>query len=185
MKYHAEAELKSGERLTLRSLTREDAPQALWIMHQCMGETLFMARYPDEVRMTAEQEAAFIENANAEENGVMLGAFIGEELIGLCNARPVAPNERYRHRAEMGVMIAGKHWGKGAGGAMMRALIDAMLKTDVEMIGLDVVSTNERAIALYQKFGFERYGLLERGMKYRDGSYADIVLMKLDLSALR
>lgn len=182
MKYGTQTKLKSGEMLTLRSMEREDAPQALWIMHQCMGETLFMARYPDEVRMTVEQEAAFIERANEEKNGLMLGAFIGEEIIGLCNARPVAPNDRYCHRAEMGIMVAKKHWGKGADGAMMRALIDAMLKTDVEMIGLDVVSTNERAIALYQKFGFERYGLLERGMKYRDGSYGDLILMKLDLN---
>jgi len=185
MKYSKETLNRSGEPVAIRSLTGEDARAALFMMHQCMGETPFLARYPDEIRLTVSQEAQYIEEMNAKANGLLLGAFLGRELVGMCNIRPAAPNERYCHRADMGIMIVKKHWGKGIGSAMMQALIEAAKETAFEQIELDVVSTNSAAIALYQKYGFSQYGLLEHGMKYRDGSYADLLLMRLDLTKLR
>ena len=38
-----------------------------------------------------------------------------------------------------------------------------------EQLELEVVAENERAIALYNKFGFELYGTRENTFKYRDG----------------
>ena len=181
MDYFAQTATKQGERLIVRSLTAEDAAQTLWMMHACMGESLNLARYPDEVRMTVAQEIEFIEKAQYNPNAVLLGAFAGSEMTGMCSALPVAPNERYRHRAGMGIMVLKKHWGKGVGSALMAAQREAMKDTCVEQIELDVVSTNHAAIALYEKHGFARYGVLERGMKYRDGSYADLLLMRLKL----
>lgn len=185
MEYCREMMTRDGEPLMIRSLTNKEAHAALFLMHRCMGETPFLARYPDEITLTVSQEAQYIEEMNAKAGGLLLGAFLGREITGLCNIRSVAPNERYHHRADMGIMVAKKHWGKGIGSAMMQTLIEAAKETAFEQIELDVVSTNSAAIALYQKHGFVRYGLLERGMKYRDGSYADLLLMKLDLTKLR
>jgi len=181
MEFYRETATKQGGRLIVRSLTADDAAQTLWVMHACMGESLNLSRYPDEVRMTIAQEVEFIERAQFNPNAVLLGAFADGEMAGMCSAVPVAPNERYRHRAGMGIMVLRKHWGKGIGSALMAAQREAMENTCVEQIELDVVSTNGAAIALYEKHGFVRYGLLERGMKYRDGSYADLLLMRLKL----
>lgn len=181
MEFYRETSTKQGEPLIVRSLTAADARETLWVMHACMGETMNLARYADEVRMTVAQEVEFVEKAQFNPNAVLLGAFVGGEMAGMCSAVPVGPNERYRHRAGMGVMILRKHWDKGIGSALMAAQREAMADTCVEQIELDVVSTNAAAIALYEKHGFVRYGLLERGMKYRDGSYADLLLMRLNL----
>ena len=51
----------------------------------------------------------------------------------------------------------------------------------LEMIELEVVCENKRAIALYEKHGFRIYGTRPHSFKYRDGSYADEHLMLLDL----
>ena len=181
MEFYRETATKQGKPLIVRSLSAADAQQTLWVMHACMGETKYLARYADEVRMTVSQEVEFIEKAQFNPSAVLLGAFVDGEMAGMCSAVPVAPNERYRHRAGMGIMILRKHWGKGIGSALMAAQREAMAPTCVEQIELDVVSTNSAAIALYEKHGFVRYGLLERGMKYRDGSYADLLLMRLKL----
>ena len=42
---------------------------------------------------------------------------------------------------------------------------------------LEVVATNQRAIALYEKLGFQKYGFFPDNMKYQDESYADAYWM--------
>ena len=44
-------------------------------------------------------------------------------------------------------------------------------------VELDVMGNNERAIALYQKFGFVECGRVPHGIKFIDGSYTDLVTM--------
>ena len=112
---------------------------------------------------------------------LMLGAFIGGRLVGVGNFRPAHPGDRARHRAVMGISVLKSHWGMGVGTAIMHALIEAAKTTALEQLELDVVSENERAIRLYTRFGFMEYGRLPHMMKYRDGTYADAVLMMLDL----
>lgn len=170
-----------GNRLVIRSMTKKDAPAVLWLMRRCMSQSMYLSRYPDEMRFTVQQEEEFICSANENPNGVLLGAFAEGEMIGICSALPVAPGDRYRHRASLGIMINKAHWGRGVGSVMLGILLEAMEETGIEQIELDVVSANAAAIALYEKYGFSRYGLHERGMKYRDGSYADLLLMKLEL----
>ena len=49
------------------------------------------------------------------------------------------------------------------------------------MITLEVLSENKRAIALYKKFGFEQFGVLDRFYKL-EGKYYAADYMKLDLN---
>lgn len=44
-------------------------------------------------------------------------------------------------------------------------------------VELDVVKNNERALKMYQSFGFEIAGTRENALRYSDGSYADEYLM--------
>lgn len=46
-----------------------------------------------------------------------------------------------------------------------------------EQAELTVVGGNERAIHLYESFGFTEYGRLKNANKYDDGTYADDILM--------
>ena len=49
-----------------------------------------------------------------------------------------------------------------------------------EIISLEVRSDNERAIALYKKFGFETFGTFKGFMKI-EGEYIDCDMMRLCL----
>ena len=46
-----------------------------------------------------------------------------------------------------------------------------------EQLELGVYSDNARAIHLYEKFGFERYGIQPRAFKLKDGTYRDEIIM--------
>lgn len=185
MKIKKEIVLKSGETLLLRSLRAEDAQQALDLCRKTAGETLNLSRYADEWHITPEQERTYIHNMENGAKTLMIGAFIRGKLVGIASFAPPAPVDRARHRADLGIAIEKCCWGIGIGGAMMQALIDAAKETALEQLELEVVSTNERAVRLYERFGFAVFARHPRKLKYRDGTYADMLLMMLDLRSRR
>lgn len=183
MKFKTEIPLKSGGTLLLRSLGAQDAQQALAVCRRTAGETLNLIRYEDEWTITAEQEAAYIKKAEDDPKGLLLGAFWGETLVGIGSVMPCAAVDRARHRLSLGICILKAYWGRGIGTAIMQTLVGEAKKTAAEQLELEVVSANERAISLYERFGFVEFGRHPRKLKYRDGTYADMVLMMLDLRA--
>lgn len=66
-------------------------------------------------------------------------------------------------------------WGKGYGSeAMMLILNYAFNELSLHRVGLNVISTNARAIALYEKMGFVHEGT-QREWGVRDGQRFDLV----------
>lgn len=185
MKLKKQAELKTGGTLMMRSLGTADAGAVLALVRRTAAESDHMTRYPDEWHVTEEKEAALIRAAEMNPREIMLGAFLDGRLAGLCQCRLVSDADRHRHRAGVGVAVLRAYWNRGIGTALMQAAIDALGETNLEQLELSVVSTNAAAIALYEKLGFVRYGCLRHAMKHRDGSYADMLLMALDLREKR
>jgi len=182
MKYKREIVLTNGKACLLRSLEPSDAKETLAVCRRAAGETLNMMRYADEWTMTEEQEAAFIEKMKDGSKSLMLGAYVNGQMTGTAVFQSVHPGDRARHRAGVGISILKDYWGQGIGTAMMHALIEAAHTTSLEQLELDVVSTNEAAVRLYKRCGFVEYGRHPRMIKYRDGTYADTILMMLDLT---
>ena len=181
MKLRREVTLKTGERCQLRSLEAADAKEALALCRRAAAETKNLIREADEWTITEEEEAAFIRRQEDDPNALMLGAFLSGRLIGIASFAPRASVCRARHRAELGVMIQKSCWGKGIGTAMLEALLERIKNTPYEQLELEVVEGNERAIRLYERFGFIEFARHPRKLKYRDGTYADIIMMMLKL----
>ena len=177
MRYEQAVTLKDGTPIVLRSLEKQDAGAAVFCFRKVAGETGFLLRETDECGITIAQEEEILARKAESPREMLLGAFLDGELIGMAGLSAVGQLSRVRHRASVGVSLVRAHWGKGIGTAMMRALIDAAGRAGYEQIELDVVDKNERATALYCKLGFENVGRMPCAMKYRDGEYADLVVM--------
>ena len=105
-----------------------------------------------------------------------LVAVIDGKVIGLAGLHPEA-NRRRAHAASIGMAVHDAYAGRGAGSALMAALIDLSDRwLAYRRMELTVFSDNARALTLYERFGFEREGLL-RAYAWRDGAYADCVAM--------
>jgi L-phenylalanine/L-methionine N-acetyltransferase len=107
----------------------------------------------------------------------VLLACVGEELVG--NAGLHHPSKQLRRSHAMGVgMAVPSQWqGKGVGTALLGALVDiADNWLNVFRLELTVYVENERAIALYRKFGFEIEGT-HKAYALRDGRYVDAHFM--------
>jgi putative acetyltransferase len=101
----------------------------------------------------------------------------GEDIIIGTAGLTVNANPRTRHSGSMGIMIHKDYQNKGVGTALMQAIIDIadnwLMLIRVE---LAVFEDNERAIHLYEKFGFEKEGL-KRLAAIRKGKYENEYLM--------
>ena len=85
-------------------------------------------------------------NLVAEVEGVVVGQ------LGL----QVCQNLRRRHVAEIGMGVSEEFQGQGIGSALLRAALEmADNWLNIRRMELTVYSSNEAAIALYERFGFE------------------------------
>jgi len=97
-------------------------------------------------------------------------------VVGTAGLHP-QPQLRRRHVAMLGISVAVEAQGQGVGRALMDAMCDwADRWAQLLRIELTVFVDNERAIALYRRFGFEVEGRL-RAYGLRDGQYVDVLAM--------
>ncbi|OTA16740.1 hypothetical protein Xbed_03441 [Xenorhabdus beddingii] len=88
-------------------------------------------------------------------------------------------NPRRRHTVSIGIGVDAAYSGKGVGSKMMEFVIDyAFNWLGCVRIELEVFADNEKAIALYTKFGFEMEGI-RRMQSFRNGQYCDVIGMAL------
>ena len=77
--------LKDGRNAVLKSPSPEDAEKLLKFIRQACGETDFLARYPEEWDITAEQEAAWINNLRSSPNTLPIACYVDREIVGNCD----------------------------------------------------------------------------------------------------
>ena len=169
--------LKNGKSVTIRKPKVEDAEAIINVMTIADTETLFLARNPGEFCTPIEREKQIIENVLADNDVEWFVAEYENKVIGQCSVGLVRRNARYRHRAEVAFVILKDYCNFGIGGKMMEECIKWCKKNGVTQIELDVVKNNERALKMYQGFGFEIIGTKENALRYQDGTYADEYLM--------
>ncbi len=87
------------------------------------------------------------------------------------------PWHRRHHAAGVGMAVHDAWAGRGVGTALMAAVVDLAERWwNIRRLELNVYADNIRAIALYERFGFEREGLM-RAYAWRDGAYVDSLAM--------
>lgn len=179
MRYEEKAlTLKSGRLCLLKSPTGEDAEGMLSYLKQIPAETAFLTRYEDEVTVTVEEEKLILAAILDDPKEIMISAFIDGKLVGNASVGRVSPiREKHGHRADFGIAIIREFWNSGLGTALVSAAIDSAEAAGYEQLELEVAAKNERAVALYEKFGFWKFGTRPDTFRNRDGSYSDFHLM--------
>lgn len=88
---------------------------------------------------------------------------------------------RCRHVAWIGVEVRRKHWGKGVGTGLVNEAFTLARGLGCRKLFIGVFEGNERALHLYQKFGFEMEGYEEDAV-YIEGSWRKDYLLGLELA---
>lgn len=90
------------------------------------------------------------------------------------------PHPASQHVADLGLMVAKRHRREGIGWALLEQAVTWGRSVGVRKLELHVFPHNSAAIALYERFGFEREGFRKRHYRRPDG-YVDAILMAYEL----
>ncbi len=121
------------------------------------------------------QTEAFLAELDVDDHQFVAVAEDGR-VVGLAGLQ-LFSNPRKRHMASLGVYVHTDYQGRGAGTALIKALLDLadnwLMLVRVE---LDVYTDNTGAIRLYERLGFEPEGVLRKAA-IRNGRYEDLLMM--------
>lgn len=170
--------LNDGRVCTIRIAQAEDAARLLEHIKKSADETTFLTFAGSEFTLTVEEEAQHLQDALEAATELYLVAVLDEQVIGNLFFR-TGRRSRTRHAGEFGMAVQQAFWGQGVGSALLDGLIAwGQAHTVVKKINLKVRVENARAIALYEKKGFVREGVL-RGEHCIDGVLYDLLRMAL------
>ena len=173
--------LKNGKNVIVRKVTINDASSIINIISTADTETIFLARNSGEFCITEEQERIFIGQILNNDNNEWYVAEYDGKVVGQCSIGLISEYTRYRHRAEISLVILKNYWGLGIGGKLIQECINWCIDRNVIQIELKVIADNKRAIDLYKAFGFNTVGIIPKAMRYADDTFADEKLMILEL----
>jgi RimJ/RimL family protein N-acetyltransferase len=162
---------RSGDPITVRHATPNDAPRLIGFLQIIGGQTDFLNFGAGEFHLTEQQEREYIERSRAIDTSLFLVAEIGPTIVStLTFSTP--QRERLEHVGEFGVSVLEARWGEGIGEAMTRAMLEWARRHEiVRKINLEVRVDNARAIALYARLGFVEEGRQTLAMRVGDTFY--------------
>lgn len=175
--------LKNGMSVTLRSAKVEDSSRFLEHLITAHDESYrnlnSSGRYWE--RVTVSEEEKILKNLEAAANKFMLIAETDQKIIG---GLGIFGNEREfnSHSAALGMSIQNSFCGIGLGSEMMSYGLESARSAGLHRLDLTVRTYNDSGIALYEKWGFKRIGLL-KDMAFIDRSFVDEYYYELILSA--
>lgn len=121
---------------------------------------------------------------NHSKNGYIIGAFVNSKLVGTAGFTR-EQKEKICHKSFVwGVYVDSEHRGKGVATKLLELIVREFNHTNgINVIQLTVSSKNREAISLYEKAGFEKYGIELDAIRVNGISYDEILMcyVKVDL----
>lgn len=170
--------LKNFQELLIRKAANDDASAMVEFKQRISEESDFLSFGINEIEISEETEQQIIQSENESANSVILLAFCNGEIAGFVTFHG-GTRIRKQHAGEMGIAVRKKYWGLGIGNFLLDALILWAKDTKiVRKINLLTRADNEKAIMLYEKYGFKREGIIVRDICIH-GAFYDSVSMGL------
>ena len=171
--------LKNGLEAILKTPEISDAAELIDLMATVSGETEFLVRYKEEWEsVSVEGESDWVRGVRESKNSFILICRVNDEIAGICDVT-FKTGMKTCHRASVGIALRQKYWNMGIGSAMFRELINTAIEHGgIDFMELEFTKGNERAKALYEKFGFKIVSEKPNFYKLKDGTYRNIVYMQ-------
>lgn len=159
---------------------KEDAKEMLEYLKKVGGETDFLLFGNEGIPLSLKEEETLLERMNQSPYAKMYIVKDKDLIIGNASIH-TSTKPRIQHKAELAISVLKSYWGKGVSKLLMDKIIEyAKTSGFIEMILLEVATTNTRAIKFYESYGFKSYGVARNAVKMDQG-YLDWELMRLDV----
>ena len=163
--------------MTYRTPCGDDAAEMIRYLKSVGSESDNLTFGAEGLPVTEEQERKFLSSIGP--NAYVVSAVDDDGRITGDASLERGPR-RLHHAAELGISTLKEYWGRGIGSRLMEEMIAYAKENGITKINLRVRADNERAKALYKKFGFVKEGddrrMMEIGGEYFDGEHWGLVL---------
>ena len=177
--------LKDGRTALLKTPCIEDAEKMLNYIKKACGETDFLLRYPEEWdSATTEGEERWIKSLRDSQSTLAIACYIDGEIAGNCEVN-FRGGMKTSHRATVAIAILKDYWNLGIGSAMFAELIAVTeAQPAIDIMELAFMEGNNRAQALYEKYGFKIVGERPNAFKLKDGRILKEYFMQKQMRSL-
>ena len=167
----------SAERgITYRAATPEDGIALRRYLQHVFTETDFLSQCAQDPPMSETQVAQTIAQAAAGSNQLLLLAIEAGSILGMLRFKG-GLTRRTCHTGEVGITVRKAHWGRGAAtGLLTRFLNWTAHGRLIRQVNLRVRPDNERALALYRRYGFTETGRMKRDLCIHGRFYDHLLL---------
>jgi len=163
---------KVNQKILIRPPRMSDLESSLRMINSLVEEKAMLTV---QKKLTLKEEKEYLEKIIKDRNSIHLFLIIDKEVMG--SARVNKNNGTKNHIGELGISLRKEARGKGLGEKLMKEVISkAIKKFKLKIITLEVYSKNKIAQNLYKKIGFQKVGIIKKGIKYFD-TYEDFVIM--------
>ncbi len=169
-------QLKDGRTCTIRECVEADAERVLDVFRTAAGESDFLARLPDEIELTVDEEREYIRERIERRNATLILAEVEDGVAAVAGVEGLK-QRKFAHHGEVGMSVLRAYWRLGIGRRMLEYLVAWAQEQGLRKLFLRVFDHNERAFELYRKAGFVEEGRLIGDVLRTDGSYGDTILM--------
>ena len=170
--------LKDGRTAVFRSPEESDALALLNHTKQTAAESYFLIKTQAEAeKLSLEKECVLINAVNESRDCFIIAAFVDGEIAGSAEIDCAHRRAKTRHRASFGVAVSLSQSNNGLGTALTKAALSQAEQLGYLQVELGVFADNARAIHVYEKCGFSRYGILNKSFRLEDGTFRAEVLM--------
>lgn len=110
-----------------------------------------------------------------DKGDIQFYALDGAKVVGWCD---IIRNqqEQMKHVGRMGMGLLADYRGQGIGSRLLSATMQAAFDKGIQRIELAAFDSNERAIRMYKKLGFQEEGRNKYAYSI-DGQYRDFIMM--------
>ncbi|CEH28430.1 GNAT family acetyltransferase [Aneurinibacillus migulanus] len=166
----------NGLNYTVRSAIDKDAKDLSELRLQIDGETENLDREKGEASIDIPGFKQIIKTDTVNPRNLFLVAVVHDRIVGFSRCEGIYLN-RFSHKVEFGVCVLKDFWGHGIGKNLLKESISWADSNGIKKITLNVLETNDKAIKLYKRFGFEIEGILKNDKILADGKYYNTIIM--------
>lgn len=165
-----------GINYTIRSAMTTDAKVLSELRVQIDGETENLDREPGEGFIDVPSFEQLINADNENQKSLFLVAVVDDRIVGFSRCVGT-PFKRIAHKVEFGICVLQEFWGYSIGSNLLKESISWADSHNIHKITLNVLETNDSAISLYTKLGFEVEGILKNDKLLSDGKFYNTIVM--------
>lgn len=164
----------SGERVTLRAIERADLRALAAIRNELEVESRVTDALPMPTSVAAVEARFDARIASPDPTKASFAIEAGDEVVGRLDLWGI---DSFHQIANIGISIREQSWSRGFGQEAIRLVVEyAFTYLNLRKICLQLLATDERAMACYLKAGFSEEGRL-RAHNWFQGEWTDLVHM--------